>query len=64
MLDRRRVLRGAAAFGAGALSAPAILRYAIAHDCGQAINPLLVKGQLQGGVVHGVGYALMEQVVY
>ena len=41
-----------------------ILRYAIAHDCGQAINPLLVKGQLQGGVVHGVGYALMEQVVY
>ena len=41
-----------------------ILRYAIAHDCGQAINPLLVRGQLQGGVVHGVGYALMEQAVY
>jgi carbon-monoxide dehydrogenase large subunit len=42
----------------------AIRRYAIAHDCGQAINPLLVRGQLQGGLVHGVGYALMEQAVY
>ena len=41
-----------------------ILRYAIAHDCGQAINPLLVNGQLQGGLVHGLGYALMEQAVY
>jgi carbon-monoxide dehydrogenase large subunit len=41
-----------------------ILRYAIAHDCGQSINPLLVDGQLQGGVVHGVGYALMEEAVY
>ena len=41
-----------------------ILSYAIAHDCGQAINPLLVRGQLQGGLVHGVGYALMEQAVY
>jgi carbon-monoxide dehydrogenase large subunit len=41
-----------------------ILRYSIAHDCGQPINPLLVKGQLQGGVVHGSGYALMEEAVY
>jgi aerobic carbon-monoxide dehydrogenase large subunit len=41
-----------------------VLRYAIAHDCGRAINPLLVNGQLQGGLVHGVGYALMEQAVY
>jgi carbon-monoxide dehydrogenase large subunit len=41
-----------------------VLRYAIAHDCGQPINPLLVDGQLQGGVVHGVGYALMEEAVY
>src|SRR5262249_37600943 len=38
--------------------------YVIAHDCGQAINPLLVDGQLQGGLVHGVGYALMEEAVY
>src|SRR5207302_6110944 len=41
-----------------------VLRYAIAHDCGQPINPLLVDGQLQGGLVHGLGYALMEQAVY
>jgi CO/xanthine dehydrogenase Mo-binding subunit len=41
-----------------------VLRYTIAHDCGQPINPLLVDGQLQGGVVHGVGYALMEEAVY
>jgi aerobic carbon-monoxide dehydrogenase large subunit len=41
-----------------------VLRYAIAHDCGQAINPLLVDGQLQGGLVHGLGYALMEEAVY
>lgn len=41
-----------------------VLRYAVAHDCGRAINPLLVNGQLQGGLVHGIGYALMEQAVY
>lgn len=41
-----------------------IQRYAVAHDCGQAINPLLVEGQLQGGLVHGLGYALMEEAVY
>lgn len=41
-----------------------ILDYAIAHDCGQPINPLLVNGQLQGGLVHGLGYALMEAAVY
>jgi carbon-monoxide dehydrogenase large subunit len=39
-------------------------RYVIAHDCGQPINPLLVDGQLQGGLVHGAGYALMEEAVY
>jgi carbon-monoxide dehydrogenase large subunit len=36
----------------------------IAHDCGQPINPLLVDGQLQGGLVHGAGYALMEEAIY
>jgi len=41
-----------------------VVRYAIAHDCGQVINPMLVNGQLQGGLVHGFGYALMEQAVY
>lgn len=41
-----------------------VLRYAIAHDCGQPINPLLVDGQLHGGLLHGLGYALLEQAVY
>ncbi|MBV9577889.1 MAG: molybdopterin-dependent oxidoreductase, partial [Chloroflexi bacterium] len=46
------------------LAAIEVLRYVIAHDCGQPINPLLVDGQLQGGAVHGAGYALMEEAVY
>ncbi|HEY1294242.1 MAG TPA: xanthine dehydrogenase family protein molybdopterin-binding subunit [Chloroflexota bacterium] len=46
------------------LAAVQVLRYVISHDCGQPINPLLVNGQLQGGLVHGAGYALMEEAVY
>jgi aerobic carbon-monoxide dehydrogenase large subunit len=38
----------------------AILRYCVAHDCGTIINPLIVDGQIQGGVAHGVGNALLE----
>src|SRR6266536_664034 len=34
-----------------------ILRYVVAHDCGRLINPLLVDGQICGGVVHGIGNA-------
>jgi carbon-monoxide dehydrogenase large subunit len=41
-----------------------IVRYAIAHDTGRPINPLLVEGQLQGGYAHGLGYALFEELVY
>lgn len=41
-----------------------IVSYAIAHDTGRAINPLLVQGQLQGGYAHGLGYALFEELVY
>jgi aerobic carbon-monoxide dehydrogenase large subunit len=41
-----------------------ILRYAIAHDTGRAINPRLVEGQLQGGYAHGLGYALFEELIY
>jgi aerobic carbon-monoxide dehydrogenase large subunit len=41
-----------------------IVRYVMSHDCGQPINPRLVEGQLQGGLVHGVGYALMEEALY
>ena len=41
-----------------------ILRYVIVHDTGKAINPLLVEGQMHGGWVHGLGYALFEEAVY
>jgi CO/xanthine dehydrogenase Mo-binding subunit len=40
-----------------------VLAYAAAHDVGRAINPLRVEGQIQGGAVQGLGYALGEEVV-
>jgi aerobic carbon-monoxide dehydrogenase large subunit len=42
----------------------AIDRYAMVNDFGTIINPLLVEGQLHGGVVQGIGQALMERTVY
>jgi aerobic carbon-monoxide dehydrogenase large subunit len=41
-----------------------ILRYVVAHDCGKLINPLLVDGQIRGGVVHRIGNALFERALY
>jgi carbon-monoxide dehydrogenase large subunit len=41
-----------------------ILKYVIAHDCGNAINPLIVEGQVQGGLAAGIGGALYERTVY
>ncbi len=41
-----------------------VLRYSVAHDCGRMINPLLVEGQVIGGVVHGIGNALFERMHY
>ena len=41
-----------------------VLGYWIAHDCGKVINPMLVDGQLHGGVAQGIGAALMEELVY
>ena len=41
-----------------------ILEYVIAHDCGNAINPLIVEGQVQGGLAAGIGGALYERTVY
>ncbi|HEV8617834.1 MAG TPA: xanthine dehydrogenase family protein molybdopterin-binding subunit [Methylomirabilota bacterium] len=41
-----------------------ILRYLVTEDCGQIINPLVVDGQVHGGVAQGVGAALLEEVVY
>ena len=40
-----------------------ILDYVAAHDVGRAINPMLLDGQVYGGVLMGVGYALTEQVI-
>jgi aerobic carbon-monoxide dehydrogenase large subunit len=41
-----------------------ILRYVVLHDCGHVINPMVVEGQVVGGVAHGVGNALFERLVY
>lgn len=41
-----------------------ILRYIVAHDCGNLINPMIVDGQVQGGVAHGIGNAMLEQLHY
>ena len=41
-----------------------VLNYAVAHDSGRVINPLIVDGQVQGGVAHGIGNALLEWMQY
>ncbi|MBM3792473.1 MAG: xanthine dehydrogenase family protein molybdopterin-binding subunit [Acidobacteria bacterium] len=41
-----------------------IKRYVAVDDCGKIINPLIVDGQVHGGVAQGLGQALYEQVVY
>ena len=42
----------------------AIQRYVAVDDCGKVINPLLVDGQVHGGIAQGLGQALYEEVVY
>jgi carbon-monoxide dehydrogenase large subunit len=42
----------------------AILRYTVVDDFGAVINPLLLEGQVHGGIVQGVGQALLEETVY
>ncbi|MFZ0354018.1 MAG: xanthine dehydrogenase family protein molybdopterin-binding subunit [Pseudolabrys sp.] len=41
-----------------------VVRYLAVNDLGTVVNPLLVEGQIQGGVVQGLGQALLEQAVY
>ncbi len=41
-----------------------ILRYCVVHDCGTVINPMIVEGQIHGGVAQGVGGALYERMEY
>jgi len=40
-----------------------ILKIVAVHDCGKIINPLFVEGQVEGGVVMGLGYGVMEEIV-
>ena len=42
----------------------ALLKYTVAHDSGNIINPMIVDGQVQGGVAHGIGNALFEWMKY
>ena len=41
-----------------------VTRYVVMHDCGTVINPMVVEGQIVGGVIHGVGNAFFERMVY
>jgi carbon-monoxide dehydrogenase large subunit len=41
-----------------------ILRYVVVNDSGRVINPMIVEGQIVGGVAHGIGNALMELMAY
>jgi aerobic carbon-monoxide dehydrogenase large subunit len=41
-----------------------LLRCVAVHDCGRPINPMIVEGQLHGGIAQGIGSALYEELVY
>jgi carbon-monoxide dehydrogenase large subunit len=41
-----------------------LLRYVVVHDSGRLLNPALAEGQILGGVVHGIGHALLEEMQY
>ncbi len=41
-----------------------VLRYVAVDDCGKVINPLLVDGQIHGGIVQSLGQALLEEAIY
>jgi aerobic carbon-monoxide dehydrogenase large subunit len=41
-----------------------LLRYIVVEDCGTIINPMVVDGQIQGGVAQGIGTALYEHAIY
>jgi len=42
----------------------AILRYIAIQDCGRRVNPLIVEGQVHGGIAHGIGNAVLEWMGY
>jgi len=41
-----------------------VIRIVAAHDCGTAINPMLVEGQIEGGISMGIGFALQEEILF
>jgi carbon-monoxide dehydrogenase large subunit len=41
-----------------------VVRYVAVDDCGPAINPMLIDGQVHGGITHAIGQVLYEQIVY
>jgi CO/xanthine dehydrogenase Mo-binding subunit len=41
-----------------------VLRYVVHHDCGRIINPMVVEGQVMGGVAQGISGALYERIAY
>jgi CO/xanthine dehydrogenase Mo-binding subunit len=47
-----------------ATGAVRVERYAVAYDVGRVINPVLVRGQIMGGVAQGIGGALLEEFSY
>ena len=47
-----------------ATAAVTVMGYWVTHDCGRLINPLVVEGQIQGGIAMGLGNALLEEAIY
>ena len=41
-----------------------LLKYVAVDDCGVIINPMIVEGQVQGGIAQGIAQALFEEVIY
>jgi len=41
-----------------------ILRYVVVHDCGRVINPMVLEGQIQGGVAQGIAGSFYERLIY
>ena len=41
-----------------------VVGFAVAEDCGRLVNPLIVEGQVHGGVAQGIGAALYEEIIY
>jgi CO/xanthine dehydrogenase Mo-binding subunit len=41
-----------------------IKKYVVVHDCGRVINPMILEGQIHGGVAQGIGNAFYEQLVF